>query len=145
MNKICIAAALALLLCGCVAARPAAERLCYHGTDPAFENDIGYCHALRVGDTLYISGTAPGGPMPDAVRTTYTRLQETLAGAGLSFDDVVVERVYTTDLDTFIRYAGIRKGFYGKNYPAATWVQVQRLYEPSDVLEVELEAKYPDR
>ncbi|MBS0396783.1 MAG: RidA family protein, partial [Proteobacteria bacterium] len=32
---------------------------------------------------------------------------------------------------------------YGAAMPAATWVQVQRLYDPSLVVEVELIAEYP--
>ena len=63
---------------------------------------------------------------------------------GLSFDDVVKETVFATDLDAFIANKALRKPFYGPRLPAATWVQVQRLYDPSYVLEVELVAEAPD-
>ena len=53
------------------------------------------------------------------------------------------ENVYATDLDAFIHNKAIRKEFYGDTFPAATWVQVQRLYVPSLVVEVELIAVYP--
>jgi len=51
--------------------------------------------------------------------------------------------VFATDLDAFIRNKEIRKEFYGASLPAATWVQVQRLYLPSFVVEVEVTAEYP--
>jgi enamine deaminase RidA (YjgF/YER057c/UK114 family) len=35
----------------------------------------------------------------------------------------------------------IRKEFYGRSFPAATWVEVRRLYLPSFVVEIELTAK----
>ena len=46
-----------------------------------------------------------------------------------------------TDLDAFIRNKDIRKEFYGRSFPAATWVEVRRLYLPSFVVEIELTAK----
>lgn len=144
MNKIYAIALLFPVLSPCAIADRGPVRRCYH-SNVTFENEIGYCHALRVGDILYISGTAPDGPMPGVIRTTYTNLQKTLAASGLTFNDVVMERVYTTDLDTFIRYQKIRKEFYGKTFPAATWIQVQRLFDPANVLEIELQARYPTK
>ena len=134
---------LSLALGGCANLHPQqAVRDCYH-RDPDAEAQVGYCHALRVGDMLYVSGTASRGPMSEAVPRTYAKLQKILADNGLDLQDVVMERVYTTDLDGFIHYQDLRKPFYNGSFPAATWVQVQRLYDPSFVLEVEVQAKYP--
>ena len=101
-----------------------------------------YCEAVRVDRTLYIAGTAGQGEMPSAIRSVYDRLQETLRANGLSFANVVKENVFATDLDAFIHNKELRKTYYGATVPAATWVQVQRLYVPSLVLEVELTAVY---
>lgn len=133
---------LALLLGARAAPQPGPDHACYHRHE-AEEKEIGYCAMLRSGATLYFSGTDAPAPMPDAIRAVYSRLQRSLAEQGLTFADVVKETVYTTDLDAFTQDAGLRKTFYGDSYPAATWVQVQRLYDPSYVLEVELEARYP--
>lgn len=81
--------------------------------------------------------------MRSAIRSAYARLQKTLEATGLTFANVVKESVLVTDLDAFIQHKDIRKEFYGKSFPAATWVQVQRLYLPSFVVEVELTAVYP--
>jgi len=76
------------------------------------------------------------------VRSVYTRLGEVLAANGLSFSNVVKETVFATDLDAFIRNKEIRKEYYGSDFPAATWVQVQRLYLPAFVVEVEVTAVF---
>ena len=134
-----------VLLCSCASVPHLqhATRSCFH-RDAAAEAEVGYCHALHVGHDLYISGTVGTGPMPDAVRSTYSRLRDILAANGLTYADVVKETVYAVDLDAFIKSKDIRKQFYGDTFPAATWVQVQRLYEPSFVVEVELQARYPE-
>lgn len=145
MNRVHALAMFVLLLSACATAPhpQLATRSCFH-RDAAAEAEVGYCHALRVGDTLYISGTVGTGPMQDAVQSTYSRLRDILAANGLTYANVVKETVYTLDLDAFIRSQDIRKQFYGNTFPAATWVQVQRLYDPSFVVEVELQARYPE-
>jgi len=107
------------------------------------EREIGYSQAIRSGDTLYISGSVGKGDMPGAIRQAYDKLKATLVAHGLDFGNVVKENVFTTDLDGFIKNKDVRKAYYGSDYPAATWVQVQRLFSPSFVVEVELTAVFP--
>jgi enamine deaminase RidA (YjgF/YER057c/UK114 family) len=120
---------------------PQSQRTCFHRSE-AVEKDIGFCQALRSGHTLHVSGIAGEGSMDSAIRSVYARLQQTLEANGLSLANVVKENVYATDLDAFIRNKEIRKEFYGELLPAATWVQVQRLYLPSFVVEIEVTAEY---
>jgi enamine deaminase RidA (YjgF/YER057c/UK114 family) len=108
----------------------------------AIERSIGFCQAVRVGDVLYISGVTGAAPMEAAVPRVYEQLRRILEANGLTFADVVKETVYATDLDAFIKVSDARKPYYGSWLPAATWVQVQRLYLPSFVVEVELIAHY---
>lgn len=126
--------------CASTELRPAAT--CRH-QDEGIERSIGFCQAVRVGDTLYVSGVAGAAPMETAVPRVYEGLRRVLHANGLTFADVVKETVYATDLDAFINARDARKSFYGSRLPAATWVQVQRLYSPSFVLEVEVIAHYP--
>ena len=137
-----LALAFAVCLAGCAAAGGKTARSCFHANE-SVETEIGYCEAVRSGNTLYVSGTVGQGDMAAATRSVYERLRKTLEANGLKFADVVKENVYTTDLDAFEKTQAIRKEFYGTSLPAATWVQVQRLYAPAFVLEVELTATYP--
>lgn len=109
-----------------------------------WEDDIGYRQAVRVGNTLYVSGTVGGGAMPDAIREAYAGVEKTLRAHGLTFADVVKENIHTTNLDALKENLAVRKAFYKGVYPAATWVQVQRLYEPAHVFEVEVIAVFPE-
>src|SRR5262249_41897897 len=114
----------------------------YHRNE-AVETQIGYCQAVRAGGVLHISGTAGQGEMEAAVRSVYERLQQTLQANGRTFADVGKETVYTTDLDAFMKSKDVRAASYRAGLPAATWVQLQRLYVPSLVVEIELTAQYP--
>ena len=108
-----------------------------------WEDEIGYRQAVRVGDTLYVSGIAGAGAMPDAIKGVYGELRQVLAHYGLTFAHVVKENAYTTDLEALKTNLAVRRAFYGRDFPAATWVQISRLYQPDQVLEVELIAVFP--
>jgi 2-iminobutanoate/2-iminopropanoate deaminase len=142
MLRLIFSLTIATLLTACASTPSEKIRGCYHASD-SVERDIGFCQAVRVGDTLYISGNVGEGKMPDAMRGAYDRLKKTLDANGLDFRNVVKENVYATDLDAFIRNKDIRKAYYVSDLPAATWVQVQRLYLPEYVVEIELVAKFP--
>jgi len=129
------------LATGCATTVPQVTPSCKHQNE-AVEQSIGFCQAVRVGDVLYVSGVTGAAPMETAVPRVYEQLRRILEANGLTFADVVKETVYATDLDAFIKVKDARKSFYGSWLPAATWVQVQRLYLPSFVVEVELVAHY---
>ncbi len=139
MRRVLWVAALAALLAACASSKPVGRKSCWH-LNPV-ETDIGYCQAVRAGDLLHISGSVGKGEMPAAIRGAYDELKKTLEANGLSFANVVKETVFTTDLDAFIRNKGVRNEYYGGDFPAATWVQVQRLYSPAFVVEVEITAQ----
>lgn len=131
---------------GCAAVPPAGDTglSCRHRSE-AIEKSIGYCQAVRAGDVLYVSGVTADGPMEEAVPKVYARLQAILEANGLTFANVARENVYAVDLDAFIAQQDVRKPYYGNWLPSATWVQVDRLFLPSFVLEVELVAHYTGR
>jgi enamine deaminase RidA (YjgF/YER057c/UK114 family) len=134
----------AALLAACTSgdAGTGTRKSCFH-LNAAVETEIGYCQAIRAGNLLHISGSVGKGEMPSAMRGAYDELKKTLQAHGLNFGNVVTETVFTTDLDAFIRNREIRKEYYGTDFPAASWVQVQRLYSPAFVVEVEITAELP--
>lgn len=110
-----------------------------------WEQRIGYSQAVRSGRTLYISGTvgANGEGKPDdldsQMKNAYAAIQKTLTHYKTDFSHVVIERIYTTDMEALIRSQETRKQFYGNWLPAATWVEVRRLYGPADKIEIEVQ------
>jgi enamine deaminase RidA (YjgF/YER057c/UK114 family) len=76
-----------------------------YSTGTTFEERVGYSRVVRVGDTVYVSGTAPllpddADPPADAyvqARICLDRIESSLALAGAAMGDVVRTRIYVTD------------------------------------------------
>ena len=133
------------LLCAFLATTASAQELRKEKFNRgSWENDIGYAQAVRVGNTLYISGSTGAGSMPDAIRSSFDAIKETLAAYHLDFRHVVKETAYTTDIEALKAAKDVRKSYYGSDFPAATWIQISRLYSPEAVLEVEVIAIFPE-
>ena len=104
--------------------------------------------AVRSNGTLYLSGLTSidegmrivgPGDMEAQVRQIYLRLEGALAACGCSLVNVVSETAYTTDIERLARAAHVRDGFYlraGAAPPAATAVEVRRLFFPEAMVEL---------
>ncbi|MCD9086414.1 RidA family protein [Stenotrophomonas sp. SY1] len=113
----------------------------------SWEADIGYSGVVRDGNTLHISGVpCKGKDMHEAVRACYGRLTEILRHYGADSSQVVKETAFTTDMEALKKAIPDRKAFFtdGK-YPAASWVQVSRLFDSEYMLEVEWTVRLADR
>jgi 2-iminobutanoate/2-iminopropanoate deaminase len=107
------------------------------------DTSAGYAQALKVGDVLYISGTVATDMNEEGVKRLYSGLERSLKQYGLTFQHVVKENLYTTDIEAMKQFNYVRKQFYKGDFPAATWVQIVRLYMPDAKLEIELIAHFP--
>lgn len=108
------------------------------------DTTAGYAQAVKVDNVLYISGTVGGGPdAANALRQVYSNLERTLKHFGATFQNVVKENLYTTDIEAVKQNNHVRKAFYKGDFPAATWVQIPRLYMQQATIEVELIAHLP--
>ncbi len=103
----------------------------------------GYAQVVKVGNVLYISGTVAREVTPEGITSVYRNLERSLKQYGATFQHVVKENLYTTDIEAMKKYNEARKVFYKGDFPAATWVQISRLYMADAKLEVELIAHLP--
>ncbi len=109
------------------------------------EKEWGYAQAVRVGDTLYLSGTTGRGEsMADQVRNAYERIRRTLEHFGADVTDVVRETVFTTDMEALKAASGTRKEFYKGHTPASSWIGIDRLFVPGILVEIEVTAVLDD-
>lgn len=117
----------------------------WHWNNSKLKQDTvaGYTQVLKVDHILYISGAVTNHITPEGITAVYNDLKASLASYGATFENVVKENLYTTDIEEVKKFNYVRKKFYKNDFPAATWVQVQRLYMPSAKLEVELIAHLP--
>jgi len=102
------------------------------------DTTAGYAQVLKVDNILYISGVVTNDITPEGITSVYNNLKASLASYGATFENVVKENLYTTDIEAMKKFNYVRKGYYKNDFPAATWVQIQRLYMPKAKLEIEL-------
>lgn len=100
----------------------------------------GYTQALKVDNVIYISGTVATAITEKDVRRVYKVIEKSLEPFGATLQNVVKETVYTTDIEAMKTFNNIRKSIYKGDYPAATWVQISRLFMPEAKLEIEVVA-----
>ena len=112
-----------------------------------WEQEIGYAQALRVGNTIYISGTTGtdenGNPadLESQMKLAYAGIRKTLAHYGADLKNIVMERIHTTDMEALIKAQETRKAIYAGWFPPATWTEVKRLYEKAAKIEIDVEAR----
>ena len=116
------------------------------GTSP-YEPIIGFSRAVRVGDTIYLSGTGPvGADDLDAAgqtRRIFEIAAAALAQADASFEDVVRTRIFLTHAEDWEAVGRVHGEFFGEIRPAATMVVVAALLNPAWRIEMEMVAVVP--
>lgn len=105
----------------------------------------GYAGVVKVGNMLYLSGETGQGSFSEQVKNVYSSIENNLKKFGATFQNVIKENLYTTNMDSMKYFDYIRKPFYKGDYPAATWVQISRLFVPECALEVEVIAQLPEK
>ncbi len=113
--------------------------------DNALKQDTsaGYVQVVKVDNVLYISGAVAREVTPEGITRVYQALEKSLKAFGATFQNVVKENLYTTDMEAMKKYNDARKVFYKGDFPAATWMGVARLFMHDARLEVELIAHLP--
>src|SRR6187549_315091 len=107
------------------------------------DTSAGYVQVVKVDNVLYISGAVARDVTPEGITRVYQSLERSLKSFGASFQNVVKENLFTTDMEAMKRYNDARKVFYKGDFPAATWMGVSRLFMADAKLEVELIAHLP--
>jgi len=116
-----------------------------------FEATIGFSRAVRVGDRVVVSGTAPiwpdGSCDPDPAvqaRRCLEIIIGALAEVGAQPKHVVRTRMFITDAGYGDAVGRAHGEVFGDVRPAATLVVVAALLDPRWVVEIEAEAVVPD-
>ena len=116
---------------------------------PEVEKAYGYTHAIKIGGDIKISGAVSmddeGNPtavgdLEQQMKNAYSDLDKVLKHFGYTFDDVIVENVFTTDMARFLEVSGYRNSIYTKRFPTGTWLEIKGLALPGLMIEIELRA-----
>lgn len=120
----------------------------YYLLRPEVEKAYGYSHAVKIGNSIKVSGAVSmddeGNPtavgdLEQQMKNCYADLEKVLKHYGCTFDDVVVENIFTTNMPLFLEKAGYRNEIYTKHFPTGSWLGVKELALPELMIEIELE------
>jgi 2-iminobutanoate/2-iminopropanoate deaminase len=113
----------------------------------SWEKEYGYSQAVKVDNTIYVSGQVSHddngnivgqGNMEVQMRQAYTNIQKVLVQYGATMDNIVDEVLFVTDMDAAFaaRVKCKHVVFSGNPVLASTIVQIQRLAFPELMVEI---------
>jgi enamine deaminase RidA (YjgF/YER057c/UK114 family) len=113
-----------------------------------YEPVVGFSRAVRVGEHVYVAGTAPvmpdGADPPDdpygQARRCFEIIRAALEEAGSSLEDVVRTRVYLLRVEDFEEVGRAHGEVFGEIRPANTTLLAGGLLDPRWLVEIEAEA-----
>lgn len=151
MNARCLI--ISALLFNCLGSNAEDLRPEYFMLRPDVEKAYGYTHAVKLGHKVRISGAVSMddqgrpravGDIRQQMINVYSDLAKILAHYGLTFSDVIVEDVFTTNMAAFLEVSGeYRNEIYKGRFPTGSWLEVRGLALPEFMIEIELEAYSP--
>ena len=113
-----------------------------------WEDKVGYCRAVRIGNNIEISGTTSvdgdsligKDDLYSQTKFIILKIEKALQNAGAELTDVVRTRMYVTDISKWEEAAKAHAEFFGTIKPVTTLVEVSSLIDPDMLIEIEASA-----
>ncbi len=114
-----------------------------------FEPILGFSRAVRVGNHIFVSGTAPIGidGKTEGVNDPYLQtkrclqiISQALEKAGAKLDNVVRTRTFLVNIEDWEKVARAHGEAFANIRPASTMVQVSRFINSEWLVEIEADA-----
>lgn len=113
-----------------------------------WEDKVGYCRAVRVGNIIEVSGTTSvdkdsligKDDLYAQTKFIILKIEKALQDAGAELTDVVRTRMYVTDISKWEEAAKAHAEFFGTIKPVTTMVEVSSLIDQDLLIEIEASA-----
>ena len=117
-------------------------------TGSPWEDKMGYCRAVRIGNIIEVSGTVAivdGEKVKadDALAQTLNileRVEKVLEELNVSMKDVIRTRIFTTDINSFEAVAKAHSSFFKDIKPTTGFYEISKLVAPEYLVEIEFTA-----
>ena len=117
-------------------------------TGSPWEDKMGYCRAVRIGNIIEVSGTVAivdGEKIKadDAYAQTLNileRVEKVLEELNVSMKDVIRTRIFTTDINSFEAVAEAHSAFFKDIKPTTGFYEISKLVAPEYLVEIEFTA-----
>ncbi|PDS26886.1 RidA family protein [Flavobacterium branchiophilum] len=117
-------------------------------TGSPWEDKMGYCRAVRIGNIIEVSGTVA---IVDGEKVTATdaysqtlnileRVAVVLQDLEVSMQDVIRTRIFTTNINTFEEVARAHASFFKDVKPTTGFYEISKLVAPEYLVEIEFTA-----
>jgi enamine deaminase RidA (YjgF/YER057c/UK114 family) len=102
-----------------------------------------FAPAVRHDDLIFFSGVVgQGESAEDEFRNAWKSLGETLAAAGVGYEDIIDSTLYIVDLQkNAATMAKVKDEFIKEPYPASTWIGITELVIPGSRAEIKVTAR----
>ena len=114
-----------------------------------WEDKVGYCRAVRVGNHIEVSGTVASDEAGNVIgdnnayeqtKAILQKIEKALQQAGASLQDVVRTRMFVTDISRFDEYGQAHGEVFGTIKPCTSMLEVKGLVAPEYLIEIEATA-----
>lgn len=119
------------------------------GTGSPWEDKVGYSRAVKIGNTIEISGTVAVDNSGEVIgendpyiqtRFIIMRIENALKSLGASLEDVVRTRIYVTEIGKWELVGKAHGEAFSEIKPATSMVEVSALIDPKYLVEMEATA-----
>lgn len=111
-----------------------------------YEKPIGFSRAVRIGNFISVSGTAPIAPNGSTAypNNLYSQtkqcleiIKKAIEDAGGNLSNVIRTRVMLTDISKWKEAAQAHGEFFSEIRPACTFLEINRFVDPNWLIEIE--------
>ena len=114
-----------------------------------WEDIVGYSRAVRIGNTIEVTGTVAvdenntlvgGNNAYDQTKFILQKIEKVLERAGASLKDVVRTRMFVTDISRWEEYGRAHGEFFKDIKPCTSMIEIKGLIAPEYLIEIEATA-----